>query len=52
MDYYVVEKKNENAVHIKTWSLQRGYDWIEKYGDSAMFMNKSLNKGSFKVIQR
>lgn len=47
----VVEKNNHNAVHLLTWSEQRGLDWIEKYGDSGMFMDKTLNKDSFEVIE-
>ena len=49
-EYKVVEKNNPLAVHCITWSLERGQQWIEKYGDSGMFTDKTLNKDSFKVI--
>jgi hypothetical protein len=49
--YKVVEKNNPNAVHCLTWSLERGKQWIEKYGDSGMFTNKSLTKDSFEVVK-
>ena len=52
MCWYVVEKKNHNAVHSKTWSERRGNEWIEQYGDSKIFIDKTLTKQSFKVIQR
>lgn len=46
----VVEKNNHNAVHLLTWSEKRGKEWIEKYGDSKMFTDKTLTKDSFEVI--
>lgn len=46
----VVEKNNHLALHLLTWSKQRGLDWIEQYGDSKMFIDKTLNKDSFDVI--
>lgn len=46
----VVEKNNHLAVHCLTWSKQRGLDWIEKYGDSKIFMDKTLTKDSFEVL--
>lgn len=49
--YKVIEKNNPNAVHCYTWSEERGGGWIEKYGDSKMFMDESLNKESFKVVE-
>ena len=51
-EWRVVEKANPNAVHCVTWSLERGLEWIEKYGDSGMFTNKTLNKDSFTVIKK
>lgn len=48
--WQVVEKNNTLAVHCITWSEQRGEEWIKKYGDSGMFIDKALNKNSFKVI--
>lgn len=52
MDQFkVVEKNNHNAVHLLTWSIERGKLWIEQYGDSKMFMDKSLTKNSFEVIK-
>jgi len=47
----VVEKTNHNAVHCLTWSYQRGLEWIEKYGNSGMFTDKTLSKNSFEVVK-
>jgi len=47
----VVEKDNHLAVHCLTWSEERGLKWIEKYGDSKMFTDKTLTKKSFEVIK-
>ena len=49
--FKVVEKNNHNAVHIYTWSKERGLEWIEKHGDSKRFTDKTLTKDSFEVIQ-
>jgi hypothetical protein len=49
--FKVVEKKDQHAVHLITWSKQRGEMWIEKYGDSRIFTDKSLTKESFEVIE-
>ena len=49
--YKVVEKKNNLAVHCITWSKERGEQWIEKYGNSGMFTDKTLKKESFEVIK-
>ena len=46
----VVEKANPLAVHCLTWSEARGKEWIEKYGDSGMFCDKSLRRDSFVVV--
>lgn len=51
MRYKVVEKENHNVIHCYTWSEDRGEQWIEKYGDSKMFTDKTLTKDSFEVIQ-
>lgn len=48
-DWAVVEKANPLAVHCLTWSKQRAEEWIERYGDSKMFMDKTLTKDSFEV---
>ena len=48
--YKVVEKKNHLAVHCLTWSLERGKQWIERYGDSKIFTDKTLTKESFEVV--
>ncbi|WOK01506.1 hypothetical protein [Pseudomonas phage UF_RH7] len=48
--YKVVEKKNPLAVHCLTWSKQRAQEWIEKYGDSKMFTDKTLNRDSFTIV--
>ena len=49
--YKVVEKNNHHAIHCYTWSYERGLDWIEEYGDSKMFDDKTLTKDSFEVIE-
>ena len=49
-DYKVVEKNNKNAVHCLTWSKERALYWIERYGDSKMFTDKTLTKESFIVL--
>jgi len=50
-EYRVVEKADNFAVHCVTWSKERGDMWIERYGNSNMFMDKTLNKESFEVIK-
>lgn len=50
-NYKVVEKNNHLAVHCLTWSKERGELWIEKYGNSGMFTDKTLTKDSFEVIE-
>jgi len=52
MEYHVIEKDNPLAIHCITWSEQRGKEWIERYGDSNMFMDKTLTKDSFIVIKK
>ena len=47
----VVEKNNYQAVHVYTWSRQRAEEWIEEYGDSGIFTDKTLNKDSFTIVQ-
>lgn len=49
--FKVVEKDNPNALHAITYSKERGNQWIEKYGDSGMFTDKSLTKDSFIVVE-
>ena len=49
--YNVVEKNNIHALHFLTWSEERGLKWIEKYGNSGMFTDKTLNKDSFIVVK-
>lgn len=49
--FRVVEKNNQLAVHCETWSHERGLQWIERYGDSGMFMDKTLTKDSFMVVE-
>ena len=48
-DWAVVEKANPHAVHCLTWSRGRAEQWIERYGDSKMFTDKTLTKASFEV---
>jgi hypothetical protein len=48
MDKYSVrEKTNPLAVHCYTWSLERCHAWIDQYGDSKIFMDKTLTRDSF-----
>jgi hypothetical protein len=47
----VVEKNNVHALHAICWSYSQAEKWINKYGDSGMFTNKSLKKDSFKIIK-
>lgn len=47
----VVEKDNQLAVHCLTWSYERCLLWIEKYGDSGIFTDKTLNKNSFQAVK-
>lgn len=49
-NFIVVEKENHNAVHLITWSKERGEKWIKEMGNSGMFMDKTLNEKSFEVI--
>jgi len=49
--FKVVEKDNHLAVHCLTWSKERANAWIERYGDSKMFMDKTLTKSSFVVME-
>ncbi len=48
--FLVVEKKNHNALHLITWSKERGEKWIKKMGNSGMFTDKTLTSESFEVI--
>lgn len=50
-NFKVVEKDNKLAVHCHTWSKERAEQWIERYGDSKMFTDKTLTKQSFIVIE-
>lgn len=50
-NFKVVEKNNTLAVHCLTWSKERAEHWIERYGDSKMFMDKTLTKESFVVVE-
>ncbi len=52
MEYQVIEKDNPLAVHCITWSIERGSKWIARYGDSKMFMDKTLTKESFVVVEK
>ena len=50
-NFKVVEKNNPLAVHLLTWSKERGEKWINEMGDSEMFTDKTLTKDSFIVIE-
>jgi hypothetical protein len=50
--YKVVEKENRLAVHCLAYSRERAQAWIDQYGDSKMFMDKTLNKDSFEIVER
>lgn len=47
--WIVREIDSPMAVHLHTYSKERGLAWIEEYGDSGMFMNKTLRRTSFEV---
>ena len=51
-EWSVVEKNNPLALHCLTWSKERAEAWIEQYGDSKMFMDKTLTKESFIAVER
>lgn len=51
MQYKVIEKQNKNALHAICYSFDGAIKWIERYGNSKMFMDKTLNKDSFEIIQ-
>lgn len=48
--FAVVEKDNPLAVHCLTWSRERAEEWIERYGDSGIFTDKTLTRDSFTVV--
>ncbi len=52
MNYHVVEKDNPLALHGVCYSQESAERWIERYGDSRMFNNKTLTKESFKVVTK
>lgn len=43
----VVRGKKDGVIYVHTWSEERCLEWIEKYGDSGIFMDKTLTKASF-----
>lgn len=49
--FKVVEKDDHNAVHAYFDQEERALAWIEKYGDSEMFTDKTLTKDSFEVLE-
>jgi len=49
--FKVVEKRNHLAVHCLTWSKERGEAWINRYGNSNIFMDKTLTRDDFIVIE-
>lgn len=51
-DFIVREKANPLAIHCITWSMERGLEWIEKYGNSGMFTDKTLTRDSFEVVEK
>lgn len=51
-EWIVREKADNLAVHCLTWSEQRGKEWIDRYGDSKMFTDKTLTRDSFEVVPR
>jgi len=46
----VVEKNNPLAVHCLTWSYERAQQWIDRYGDSGIFTDKTLTRDSFMIV--
>lgn len=51
MEFKVIEKNNALAVHCITWSRERAQEWIERYGDSGIFADKTLRRDSFCIIE-
>lgn len=51
MEFKVIEKNNALAVHCITWSRERAQEWIEQYGDSGIFTDKTLRRDSFCIIE-
>lgn len=51
MEFKVIEKNNALAVHCITWSRERAQEWIERYGDSGIFTDKTLRRDSFCIIE-
>ena len=51
MEFKVIEKDNALAVHCITWSRERAQEWIERYGDSGIFTDKTLRRDSFCIIE-
>lgn len=51
MEFKVVEKNNALAVHCITWSRERAQEWIERYGDSGIFADKTLRRDSFCIVE-
>lgn len=49
-DYKIVERDNPLVVHALTWSEERARYWIERYGDSGIFTDKTLSKTSFIIV--
>ena len=47
--WIVREISNPLIVHLHTYCKERGLAWIEEYGDSSMFMDKTLCRASFEV---
>jgi hypothetical protein len=47
----VVEKENEFAVHLLTYSYERAQYWIDTMGDSGLFIDKTLTKDSLKLLK-
>lgn len=51
MEFKVIEKNNALAVHCITWSREQAQEWIERYGDSGIFTDKTLRRDSFCIIE-
>ena len=47
--FKVIEKLNPLAIHAHCYSQESAEKWIERYGNSQMFTDKTLTKDSFAI---
>lgn len=46
----IVERANPNALHALCDSRERAQFWIDTYGDSGIFTDKTLTRDSFEIV--